>query len=262
MKTTKPKWMRLDWRGARPLTLRELIAKSSFLPMMDHIIDFQDKMAGQEPHFYRAYLYIKRMKVKYRPNDYILAKCMEGGPFVMVLEGNSWHELLGYPIRRAKDLHCSDTHLAAQCLWHLTFYGYTPEEQKENAERSFEREERNRREDEIFLADDLYTDDEIRKYAWSGTSRIRDEVLDRLFSPEEVAEVKAIHKAYHDAEVARWDAEEEEERIKQEQEAALKLKMKKKAEEERRHERNRRRRRREKINKNRYHGKQNRKNKN
>ena len=46
MKTTKPKWMRLDWRGARPLTLRELIAKSSFLPMMDHIIDFQQ----QVPH--------------------------------------------------------------------------------------------------------------------------------------------------------------------------------------------------------------------
>ena len=116
MKNKHPFWMKLDWRGARPLTIRELIIKSNFDTMMEIIIDFHQKMENQGPHFFRAYEYIKHMKVKY-DEDYYLAENSEGMPFIMALEGSFWHHCLGNTIKRAKDLRCSDTELAAHCLW-------------------------------------------------------------------------------------------------------------------------------------------------
>ena len=49
MKNKHPFWMKLDWRGGRPLTLRELIMKSNFLSMMDYFTSFHEKMMGMEP---------------------------------------------------------------------------------------------------------------------------------------------------------------------------------------------------------------------
>ena len=238
MKNKHPFWMKLNWRGGRPLTLRELIMKSNFETMMKYIIAFVKKMANQGNHFCRACECIRDMKVKAHSEDYILAKYDSeyNEPYIGVLEGVSWHEWLGYPVKRAKDLHCTDTKLAAICLWHLTFYGFTPKEQKEEAERYFERVERERRNDEIYLADDLYDDDYIKEAAWSGRTRIQDEVLERLFTPEEIVEIKRIRKEKLDEENASYDAAEAEERKQLEQEAALKLELRKKAEQEKREE--------------------------
>ena len=248
MKNKNPFWMKLDWRGARPLTLRELIMKSNFQTMMKYIIAFDKKMTNQASHFYRACECIRDMKVKYNP-DYLLAKDYCGWPDVGILEGNPWRELIGSPLRRDKDLHCTDTQLAAQCLWHLTFYGYTPKEQRENADRENEELEREMRNDELFLCDDIYTDEEIKWFALSGYDRVRDEVLERLFTPEEIVEIKKIRKARVEEENARMDAAEEEERKQLEHEAALKLELKKKVEEERQREWYRKRRRSRQINK-------------
>lgn len=197
--------MKLDWRGGRPLTLRELIMKSNFQSMMKEIIAFDPKMTNQGNHFYRACECIRDMKVKY-DERFILAEYEYDMPFISVLEGVRWNEWLGSPVRRAKDLHCSDTKLAAHCLWHLTFYGYTPEEQRADAERENEEIERQRRNDELFLADDIYTDEELKDIERSGTSRIRDKVLERLFTSEEISEIKKRRKEHLDAENERIDA--------------------------------------------------------
>lgn len=242
MKNKHPFWMKLDWRGARPLTLRELIMKSNFETMMKYIVAFHKKMVGLERQFYHAVETIRDMKVKYNPEE-ILAKYEYGGPFVYILEGKAWHKWINSPVRRAKDLHCTDTQLAAQCLWHLTFYGFTPKEQKENARKYMENVDRQERNDEVFLADDLYSDDYIRECALSGRARVRDEVLERLFTPEEIVEIKKLRKEKLDAENAERDAAEEEDRKQLEQEAALKLEQKKKAEEEKQREWYRKRRR-------------------
>ena len=235
MKNKHPIWMKLDWRGARPLTLRELIMKSNFQSMMKEIIAFDPKMTNQGNHFYRACECIRDMKVKYNPEE-ILAKYEYDMPFISILEGKRWSEWIGSPVRRAKDLHCTDTQLAAQCLWHLTFYGFTPKEQKENARKYMENVDRQERNDEVFLADDLYSDDYIRECALSGRARVRDEVLERLFTPEEIVEIKRLRKEKLDAENAERDAAEEEDRKQLEQEAALKLELRKKTEEEKRRE--------------------------
>ena len=228
--------MKLDWRGGRPLTLRELIMKSNFQTMMKYIIAFDPNMTNQSNPFYHACECIRDMKVKAHSEDYFLAKydLEYKVPYIGVLEGISWSKNLGYPVKRDKDLHCTDTELAAHCLWHLTFYGYTPEEQKENARKYFEKVDRQERNDEVYLADDLYSDDYIRECALSGRSRIRDEVLERLFTPEEIVEIKKRRKVVVDAKNAKMDAADEEERKQLEQEAALKLEQKKKAEEEKR----------------------------
>nr|MCR5657951.1 hypothetical protein [Bacteroidales bacterium] len=107
-------------------------------------------------------------------------------------------------------------------------------EQKEEAERYFERVERERRNDEIYLADDLYDDEYVKEAAWSGRTRIQDEVLERLFTQEEIVEIKRIRKEKLDEENASYDAAEAEERKQLEQEAALKLELRKKAEQEKR----------------------------
>ena len=99
--------------------------KSNFETMMKYIIAFDKKMDGLERQFYHSVEVIRDMKVKYNPEE-ILAQYEYGGPFVSILEGKAWHEWINSPVRRAKDLHCTDTQLAAQCLWHLTFYGFTP----------------------------------------------------------------------------------------------------------------------------------------
>ena len=243
MKNTHSHWLKMNWRRqCRPLTLRELILKSDFHAMMEHITNFSERMIGLDRHFYRAVEYIRTMKVKYDP-DYILAKNYNGWPTVCNLEGNSWHKLLGHPVQRAKDLHCTDTQLAAQCLWHLTFYGFTPEEQHAHFEHENEEIERQMRNDEMCLCDDIYTDEEIKEFALSGLSRVRDEVLERLFTPEEIVEIKKRRKERVDAENVRKDAVDEEERKQLEQETALKLELRKKAEEEKQREWYRKRRR-------------------
>lgn len=233
MKNKHPFWMKLDWRGARPLTLRELIMKSNFEIMMKYIIAFDKKMTNQASHFYRACECIRDMKVKY-DERYFLAENNDGAPFIMALEGSFWHHCLGSPVIRAKGLRCSDTQLAAQCLWHLTFYGYTPKEQKEKFDRENEELEKEMRNDELCLCDDIYTDEEIKEFALSGLSKVRDEVLERLFTPEEIVEIKRIRKEKLDEENARYDAAEAEERQQLEQEAALKMELRKKAEQEKR----------------------------
>lgn len=245
MKNKHPFWTKLDWRGPRPLTLRELIMKSNFDTMMDIIIAFDPKMSHLGGAFLRAVHCIRDMKVKAHSEDYFLAKCDHEyhEPYIGVLEGMRWHECLGYPVKRAKDLKCTDTKLAAICLWHLTFYGFTPKEKKEETERFFERAERERRNDEIFLADDLYDDEYVKEAAWSGRTRIKDEVLERLFTPEEIVEIKKIRKEKLDEENARYDAADEEERKQKEQEEALKLEQRIQAERERRKEWYRKRRR-------------------
>ena len=238
MRNKHPFWMKLDWRGGRPLTLRELIMKSNFQTMIKYIIAFDPEMTNQGNHFYRACECIRDMKVKAHSEDYFLAKYDPeyNVPYIGVLEGISWSKNLGYPVKRDKDLHCTDTELAAHCLWHLTFYGYTPKEQRANFERDNEKLEKEMRNDELCLCDDIYTDEEIKEFAWNGWSRVKDEVLERLFTPEEIVEIKKRRKARVDAENAERDAAEEEERKQMEQEAALKLELRKKVEEEKRRE--------------------------
>ena len=243
MKNSYSPWLKMNWRRqCRPLTLQELILKSDFQAMMEHITNFSERMIGLDRHFYRAVEYIRTMKVKYDP-DYILAKNYNGWPSVCNLEGNSWRKLLGHPVQRAKDLHCTDTQLAAQCLWHLTFYGFTPEEQHAHFEHENEEIERQMRNDEMCLCDDIYSDEEIKEFALSGLSRVRDEVLERLFTLEEIVKIKKHRKERVDAENARKDAADEEERKQLEQETALKLELKKKAKEEKQREWYRKRRR-------------------
>ena len=103
--------------------------------------------------------------------------------------------------------------------------------------------ERQMRNDEMCLCDDIYTDEEIKEFALSGLSRVRDEVLERLFTPEEIVEIKKRRKERVDAENARRDAVDEEERKQLELEATLKLELRKKDEKERRREWYRKRRR-------------------
>jgi len=47
----------------------------------------------------------------------------------MQCEGNAWEGLIESPIVIEDGVKCCKERLLAQCLWHLTFYGFSPEEQ-------------------------------------------------------------------------------------------------------------------------------------
>lgn len=67
MKNKHPFWTKLDWRGPRPLTLRELILKSNFDTMMEIIIDFHSKMANQGGTFLKALRILSFCSYVYSP---------------------------------------------------------------------------------------------------------------------------------------------------------------------------------------------------
>lgn len=67
MKDKHPIWTKLDWCGARPLTLRELIMKSNFDTMMEIIIDFHSKMDNQGGTFLKALRILSFCNYVYSP---------------------------------------------------------------------------------------------------------------------------------------------------------------------------------------------------
>lgn len=173
----------MSWRrGCRPLMLQELIVKSDFGAMMELITKFDKKMTGLDRHFFRAVEYIRHMKLRYNPEP-IIAQYEYGGPFVWILEGIAWKDWLNSPIKRAKDLHCTDTALAAQCLWHLTFYGFTPEEQQANAERDMAEIERQMEAGELKSIDDYDVDEDNLVMAINKRCGLIGRILIFLFFP-------------------------------------------------------------------------------
>ena len=47
--------------------------------------------------------------------------------WISQLEGTNWQNSISRPIYRLPGIDCSDLEIAACALWHLTFYGITPE---------------------------------------------------------------------------------------------------------------------------------------
>ena len=148
--------------------------------MMELITKFDKKMTGLDRHFFRAVEYIRHMKLRYNPEP-IIAQYEYDGPFISILEGIAWKDWLNSPIKRAKDLHCTDTELSAQCLWHLTYYGFTPEEQQANAERDMAEIERQMEAGELKSIDDYDVDEDNLVMATNKKMRPFDRILIFLF---------------------------------------------------------------------------------
>ena len=110
------------------MTIIELLQKTEFGRVMDCIARRYPKQGLMRPFYREAWDIILHTEPTIT-DDPMRVRAIEGGlPFSIDLEGWKWEKLVGCELELDDDVRCSDEELAAQCLWHLTFYGFTPEE--------------------------------------------------------------------------------------------------------------------------------------
>lgn len=112
----------------KKMTIIELLQKTEFDRVMDCIARRYPKQASMRPFYREAWDIILHTEPTIT-DDPIRVRAIEGGlPFSIDLEGWKWEKVVGCELELDDDVKCSDEELAAQCLWHLTFYGFTPED--------------------------------------------------------------------------------------------------------------------------------------
>ncbi len=108
------------------MTIRELMRRCTIEEIMPHIAAFQYKQLAMRPYYREARDILLNIKAK-DTYDSIPVTNNDGRPWVMMCEGNPWSSLVDSPLEIDEDVHCSDAQLAAQCLWHMTFYRFSPD---------------------------------------------------------------------------------------------------------------------------------------
>lgn len=122
------------------MKLQELLQKGNFDKMYEHIVKFDPYSEGNRFAYLTAYELLCIMKVRegreykvdFNFNAWIHDKSKEITPFLCSsLEGSNWKKALGAEMvlcPEAENVHLDM--IAAVCLWHITYYGFTPEDQE------------------------------------------------------------------------------------------------------------------------------------
>lgn len=119
------------------MTIRELLTTCSFDEVMRHIGVIQYRQLAMRPYYREAWDILLHVESEDVYNELEVTKGEGDNPWVIQCEGNSWGRLVDSPMVIEQVVRCSKERLLAQCLWHLTFYGFSPEEQR----RGFEEDE-------------------------------------------------------------------------------------------------------------------------
>ena len=108
------------------MTIRELMRRCTIEEIMPHIAAFQYKQLAMRPYYREARDILLNIEAE-DTYEGIPVTNNDGRPWVMMCEGNPWRSLVDSPLEIDEDVHCTDAQLAAQCLWHLTFYRFAPD---------------------------------------------------------------------------------------------------------------------------------------
>lgn len=126
------------------MTFQELLKKADFEKMFEYIAKFYPKTARPKDKkwYKKAYDILMTLTPKAEEGEYARVTnykadqdepCQEEvHPWCMDLEGCKWEHALGFELEiddAVKDAPLDM--IAGICLWHLTFYGFTPEQQDE-----------------------------------------------------------------------------------------------------------------------------------
>lgn len=125
------------------MTFKELLEKADFERMFEYIAKFYPKTARSEDKkwYKKAYDILMTLTPKADKGEYARVTnykadndepCQEVHPWCMDLEGCKWEHALGLELEiddAVKDAPLDM--IAGICLWHITFYGFTPEQQQE-----------------------------------------------------------------------------------------------------------------------------------
>lgn len=129
------------------MKLQELFKSVDFDKMFEFIVKFDRKMVGSRSEFLNAYKLLCDMpipeakrygEIEVVPNPYkddderkkeFFAWCPD-------LEGCNWEGAIGAEVVYSPKLHDTPPMdmIAGLCLWHLTFYGFCPEDMEDTFE--------------------------------------------------------------------------------------------------------------------------------
>ena len=111
------------------MTIREILSCCSFDEIMLWIGRIDPRQLKMRPFYREARDVLLHTHSKNSYGEIDVTKNHWGdGPWVMMCEGNPWESLIDSELVLEEGVKCTDAQLAAQCLWHLTFYYFVPEE--------------------------------------------------------------------------------------------------------------------------------------
>ncbi len=126
------------------MTLKELVMKVEFDNLRPYLEKFEPEHLDNIYAFREAYDILRRMTPA-KNEQHEIHVSWSGGEMegeekwisVHPMHEVSWKEDLDADIVVADDVHLTDEELAMHCLWEITYWGFSPEEQLETFERKF-----------------------------------------------------------------------------------------------------------------------------
>ncbi len=126
------------------MTLKELVMMVDFDSLRPHLEKFEPEHLDNIYAFREAYDILRRMN-PIKNGQHEIHVSWSGGEMegeekwisVHPMHEVSWEEDLDADIVVADDVHLTDEELAMHCLWEITYWGFSPEEQLETFERKF-----------------------------------------------------------------------------------------------------------------------------
>ena len=126
------------------MTLKELVMKVEFDNLRPYLEKFEPEHLDNIYAFREAYDILRRMTPA-KNGQHEIHVSWSGGEMegekkwisVHPMHEVSWEEDLAADVVVADDVHLTDEELAMHCLWEITYWGFSPEEQLETFERKF-----------------------------------------------------------------------------------------------------------------------------
>ena len=126
------------------MTLKELVMKVEFDNLRPYLEKFEPEHLDNIYAFREAYDILRRMTPA-KNGQHEIHVSWSGGEMegekkwisVHPMHEVSWEEDLAADVVVADDIHLTDEELAMHCLWEITYWGFSPEEQLETFERKF-----------------------------------------------------------------------------------------------------------------------------
>lgn len=126
------------------MTLKELVMKVDFNSLRPYLEKFEPEHLDNIYAFREAYDILRRMN-PVKKGQHEIHVSWSGGEMegeekwisVHPMHEASWEEDLAADVVVADDIHLTNEELAMHCLWEITYWGFSPQEQLETFNRKF-----------------------------------------------------------------------------------------------------------------------------
>lgn len=119
------------------MTFKELIMNNDFNSLVPHLIKIDEQCEESLEGFESAFNLIRQMEPR-DDGEKIVVDWSEPfedeEPYICVtnLHNDDWEVTVARELQIDENVHLSDAALCAHCLWEITFWGFSPEEEDEH----------------------------------------------------------------------------------------------------------------------------------